>query len=138
MRPIPFRASCMATVAALILAGCTGNQHPRAVPTPERACFIAEPTHGQQAGVQFTNQCEACIAVAFDHEETDTATRDRAGCYVPSRTRVLFTGISSFRVIEYRDCAETQAEGSLAGIRASALTQNYKTGRCRIIGEFSD
>lgn len=138
MRLIPFRASCTASVAALMLAGCAGNQHLPPLNASERTCFVAEPTHGQQVGIRFTNQCEVCIAVAFDHEEAGSATRDREGCYVPSGTRVLFKGDSSFRVVEYRDCSETQAEGGLGGIRASALTQNYKTGRCRIIGEFSD
>lgn len=136
MLPATMRA--VGAAAALMLTGCAGSPDPVAVQEPHRHCFAAEAVNELQSGVQFNNDCEACVAVAFEYQSSDSAASQRNACYVPARTRVLFRNAVDYRVTTYQDCAEVQESGGVAGLSPAALIQNYKTKRCEIIGEYDD
>lgn len=128
-----------ASALTLTLSACATTERESGNDLLLSQCFVAALLKGSQAGgVQFTNNCETCVAVAFDTQPPHSDVNGRNACFVPAKTRVVFSELRSYRISALQDCGRVQKEGSIDGVPAAILTRNYKSGRCAIVGEFND
>lgn len=134
----PAKLFCFACALILTLSGCATSTQENGNDVLLDQCFAAALVEGPQAGLQFTNNCEACVAVAFDAQSPVSDENGRNACYVPAKTRVVFSELKSYRISALRECDRVQQEGSIDGVPAAMLTQNYQSKRCAIVGEFDD
>ncbi len=136
----PSKLFYFASALTLTLSGCATTEQESGNDLLLGQCFAAALVKGAQAGVQFTNNCEACVAVAFDTQPPVSDVNGRNACYVPAKTRVVvvFSELRSYRISALRDCDRVQKEGDIDGVPAAMLTQNYKSDRCAIAGEYND
>ncbi|WP_455209680.1 hypothetical protein [Kaarinaea lacus] len=79
-------------------------------------------------GVQFTNRCAECIAVAFEYRHQGSDSKWTA-CYVPSDSKVVFWDADEYWLITHKSCKEVKKNG-LGGIPVAEIETNDRYGRC--------
>lgn len=128
------------SVLAGVLHGCASSELITASNDTVVNCRVNSEiiTRDGRQGIQMTNTCKRCLAVAFSYEDAAFSSESQSACYVPSLTRVVFWQATSYKILTEKYCDQAEREG-IAGIAtAEQLQENYSNGTCKIFGEFAD
>jgi len=119
-----------------LMAGCaTGKGDANHNDTTACAFSDSRFSRNGTPGIQFANQCNHCMAVAFEYRNPG-ATSQWSACYVPPQTRVVFWDAKEYWLITHKPCEEAKKFG-LGGISTAEIEHNDRIGRCGILGALS-
>lgn len=79
-------------------------------------------------GIQFTNQCDQCMAVAFEYRQRGAESKWTA-CYVPAQSRVVFWDVNEYWLVAQKPCDEAKKHG-LGGVSVAEMESNKRNGLC--------
>ena len=139
---MPYRNTSLTILSVLITftGGCAGWSSTPGQITRAGSCGIEHTLVHRNAseGVEFTNHCKQCLAVAFEFETAVPGDRLRNACYVPAETRVFFATGGHYTVKAEKICQDVEADESIASVPVEDLKANYINDKCKIIGVFAD
>ena len=120
-------------LVALILSGCANTNN-----SVQQACSVSDSLVQRNGtpGVQFINECQRCVAVAFEYRNPGEKNKWTA-CYVPAQSRVVFWEADEYWLITRKPCDIAKAQG-LGGISTTVLEANEQTGRCDTLGAIAN
>jgi len=128
------------SVLAGVLSGCAGNMsitEPGDTPVDCRLTDEIISRDGRQ-GLQMTNDCNLCMAVAFAYEDSSLNNEVKTACYVPSKTRVVYWQVNNYQILSHKRCEQARREGFAGIATAEQLQGSYQSGTCEIFGTFAD
>lgn len=89
-------------------------------------------------GIVFTNDCSTCLAVAFQYIDIQTMKEERAACYVPSETRVVYWQTAKPHLLAQKSCEAAKTEGFADIASAAELDTDFRNGKCDLLGTYAD
>jgi hypothetical protein len=128
------RAVLLSSAIGFIPLGCATNQpstnQSGSNHTGTQACLVkdAQINRNGTPGLELVNECDQCVAVAFEYRDLKKETQWSA-CYVPPQTRVVFWEAGQYWLIAQKPCVDVKKHG-LGGISAAILEHNDRIGRC--------
>lgn len=117
-----------------VLSGCATMPD-----APSDGCSVTDEMFVQdgRTGALFTNQCNTCIAVAFEYK-SDDGRSGKTACFVPSETRMVYRDLREYRVTARESCEHVEHHGIHGIGSASEILENHERGKCTLLGAFAD
>ncbi len=123
-----------------LTAGCALMPPPADTGATAGGCQVQDQktVRGGRQGLQMTNSCEQCAAVAFAYTDSDSKRTVNDACYVPAETRVIYWRVNDYQILSQKTCKQAEREGFSGIDAAQRLQENFRSGRCEMVGDFAD